>query len=159
MPTSSYANSSTGGHTSSHGALWSSPAFQMRGLSRDSSGHHRYVFLCVYRRGQYRLAQMLVTNLQDDAFFDQLREYYQKFRGFWRKHFSMWIYSHCEFRRVGLSTTASAYRRLTLMLVRKHRAHGTRTVTSRASARGTSALRLVPLHTTVTRRLPSSADW
>lgn len=60
----------------------------------------QFIFFCAYRNGQYNLAQINVRGMQDDAFFEQLRTEYQRIRRIWCRWFSIWVYSHCEFRRV-----------------------------------------------------------
>lgn len=60
----------------------------------------RLVFLDVGIGDSFKLAQMPVHSLSDDAFFETLREYYEKIRGPLRTMLSIWQYSHCNFMRV-----------------------------------------------------------
>jgi hypothetical protein len=72
----------------------------MTTLGQTSIETALYVFLAVQTGDESRLAQIKAQNLHDDAFFETLRDEYKILRGFARRIFSIWKYSHCEFSRV-----------------------------------------------------------
>jgi hypothetical protein len=58
------------------------------------------VFLGVGNGGDCSLAQISVSTMDDDAFFEALRENYNKLRGFMRRYLSYEVYHHCDFVQV-----------------------------------------------------------
>jgi hypothetical protein len=59
-----------------------------------------YVLLGVTGGDDLHLAQIEVQDFKDDQFFEQLRERYNELRGFFRRWFGIWQYSHSEFVKV-----------------------------------------------------------
>ena len=59
-----------------------------------------YVLFGVTAGEDLHLAQIEVQDSKDDQFFEQLRERYNELRGFFRKWFGIWQYSHSEFVEV-----------------------------------------------------------
>jgi hypothetical protein len=59
-----------------------------------------YVLFGVTAGEDLQLAQIEVQDFKDDQFFEQLRERYNDLRGFFRKWFGIWQYSHSEFVKV-----------------------------------------------------------
>jgi hypothetical protein len=59
-----------------------------------------YVLFGVTAGEDLHLAQIEVQDSKDDQFFEQLRERYNELRGFFRKWFGIWQYSHSEFVKV-----------------------------------------------------------
>jgi hypothetical protein len=68
--------------------------------SNMKDGEKGYVLFGVTTGEDFQLAQIEVQYYKDDQFFDQLREKYNEFRGFLRKWFGIWKYSHSEFVKV-----------------------------------------------------------
>jgi len=64
------------------------------------SVNDQVVFLGVNNGGDYTIAQISVAKMDDDAFYEALREKYNKLRGVFRRYLSYMIYSHCEFAQV-----------------------------------------------------------
>lgn len=60
----------------------------------------RLVFLTVSKNEDYRLAQIEALALEDDCFFEKLKDEYIRKRGYFRMLLSPWRYAGCEFRRV-----------------------------------------------------------
>jgi hypothetical protein len=60
----------------------------------------KYVLFGVTTGEDFQLVQIEVQNYKDGQFFDQLREKYNEFRGFFRKWFGIWKYSHSEVVKV-----------------------------------------------------------
>lgn len=59
-----------------------------------------YVLFGVTAGEDLHLAQIEVQDFNDDQFFELLRERYNELRGFLRKWFGIWQYSHSEFVKV-----------------------------------------------------------
>jgi hypothetical protein len=59
-----------------------------------------YVLFGVAAGEDLQLAQIEVQDFKDDQFFEHLRERYNELRGFFRKWFGIWQYSHSEFVKV-----------------------------------------------------------
>lgn len=59
-----------------------------------------YVLFGVTAGEDLHLAQIEVQDFKDDQFFEQLRKRYSELRGFFRKWFGIWQYSHSEFVKV-----------------------------------------------------------
>jgi hypothetical protein len=59
-----------------------------------------YVLFGVTAGEDLQLAQIEVQDFKDDQFFEHLRERYNELRGFFRKWFGIWQYSHSEFVKV-----------------------------------------------------------
>ena len=59
-----------------------------------------YVLFGVTAGEDLHLAQIEVQDFKDDQFFEQLRERYNELRGFFRKWFGIWQYSHSAFVKV-----------------------------------------------------------
>ncbi|CAI7654833.1 unnamed protein product [Penicillium crustosum] len=57
---------------------------------------HRVLFLAK-KGGDYRLAQICVSNMNCYTFFSTMKKEYFRLRGVLRGWFSVWRYSHCEF--------------------------------------------------------------
>lgn len=73
-----------------------------------------YVFLLVSAGSTYRLAQMTVKDRSTFDFFHDLRLQYNSLRPFFRRRFSIWVYSHCDFYRVRqilLSQSCSCFKK------------------------------------------------
>ena len=66
-----------------------------------------YVLFGVARGDDLEISQIKIQNHDDQQFFKQLKEKYCELRGFWRRWFGIWRYSHCEFRKVGLISLIS----------------------------------------------------
>lgn len=64
------------------------------------SVNDQVVFLGVNNGGDYTVAQISVTKMDDDTFYETLKEKYNKLRGVLRHYLSYMIYSHCEFAQV-----------------------------------------------------------
>ncbi|KAJ5429553.1 hypothetical protein N7491_006569 [Penicillium cf. griseofulvum] len=60
---------------------------------------HRVLFLAK-QGGDYRLAQIGVSNTNSHTFFITMRKEYFRLRGVIRGWFSVWRYSHCDFYKV-----------------------------------------------------------
>lgn len=60
---------------------------------------HRILFLAK-QGGDYRLAQICVSNLNCHTFFSIMKKEYFRLRGVLRGCFSVWRYSHCDFYKV-----------------------------------------------------------
>jgi hypothetical protein len=60
---------------------------------------HRVLFLAK-KGGDYRLAQICVSNMNCYTFFSTMNKEYFRLRGVLRGWFSVWRYSHCEFYKV-----------------------------------------------------------
>jgi hypothetical protein len=60
----------------------------------------RVVFLAVGRGDDYSIAQISVSSSDDGGFFGELRNKYFELRGWYRRLFSYYVYSHCEFAQV-----------------------------------------------------------
>jgi hypothetical protein len=58
------------------------------------------VFLGVKNGDDYALAQIFVSGMDDDTFFEALRDKYNKLRGVFRQYLSHEIYHCCEFVQV-----------------------------------------------------------
>jgi len=68
----------------------------------------RHVFITSKVGGHYLLSQWntLTPRPQDDReFFRKLRKCYISVRGFWRYHFGLRVFSHCDFYRVSSSSS------------------------------------------------------
>jgi hypothetical protein len=63
-----------------------------------------FVFLAVSRGDDHRLAQLPVHGLEDDCFFELLKEEYLRVRGLIRRLLSIYIYHHCNFMMVSPPT-------------------------------------------------------
>jgi hypothetical protein len=111
-PSSVLNNSLVSSHTSyqvykveqSHGSS-SSPSLHLRrsGLKAnivDMSITRQRVLFLAKRGGDYRLAQICVSNMNSHTFFSSMRKEYYRLRGFLRTWFSVWRYSHCDFYKV-----------------------------------------------------------
>jgi hypothetical protein len=57
---------------------------------------HRVLFLAK-QGGDYKLAQIRVTNANCHTFFRTMKKEYYRLRGLLRGWFSVWRYSHCDF--------------------------------------------------------------
>jgi ribosome-binding factor A len=58
------------------------------------------VFLGVKSGDDYAVAQIFVSSMDDDTFFEALREKYNRLRGVFRQYLSYEIYHCCEFVQV-----------------------------------------------------------
>jgi hypothetical protein len=58
------------------------------------------VLLIVKRGSQYKLSQIETIRHSNFTFFSSLKADYFLLRGFFRRWFSVWRYSHCDFYRV-----------------------------------------------------------
>ncbi|ORY04774.1 hypothetical protein BCR34DRAFT_591111 [Clohesyomyces aquaticus] len=66
-----------------------------------------YVFLGVKRGGEHNVAEINVHGLGDDQFFKELRAEYYKMKGYLRRFFSVWRFTHCDFVKVKLDSRSS----------------------------------------------------
>ena len=72
------------------------------GLKADmSTTQHRVLFLAK-QGGDYRLAQICVSNMTCHTFFSTMKMEYFRLRGVLRGWFSVWRYSHCDFYKVSV---------------------------------------------------------
>lgn len=72
------------------------------GLKADmSTTKHRVLFLAK-KGGDYRLAQICVSNMTCHTFFSTMKMEYFRLRGVLRGWFSVWRYSHCDFYKVSV---------------------------------------------------------
>lgn len=66
-----------------------------------STTQHRVLFLAK-QGGDYRLAQISVSNMACHTFFSTMKIEYFRLRGILRGWFSVWRYSHCDFYKVSV---------------------------------------------------------
>lgn len=64
------------------------------------STEEKVVFLGVKNGDEYAVAEIYVSNMDDDAFFEALREKYNHLRGVFRQYLSYEIYEYCDFVQV-----------------------------------------------------------
>lgn len=79
------------------------------------------VLLVVKQGTDYRLAQIPVSDITSLEFFKRLRSEYFRMRGIWRRCFSVWRYSHCDFYKVSQICNADYEMEAHLRSVRKVR--------------------------------------
>jgi hypothetical protein len=60
----------------------------------------RFIFFGVATGEEYHLSQIETLKLSDDKFFSKLSEEYKRMKGWMRRWFSVWKYSHCDFSMV-----------------------------------------------------------
>jgi hypothetical protein len=63
----------------------------------------RLVFLTVNNNEHHQLAQIKAHILEDDSFFEALKQEYVQKRGTLRMILSIWRYAGCEFRRASMA--------------------------------------------------------
>lgn len=66
----------------------------------DLSITRQRVLFLAKQGGDYRLAQICVSNMTCHTFFSTMKKEYFRLRGVLRSWFSVWRYSHCDFYKV-----------------------------------------------------------
>ncbi|KAJ5301623.1 hypothetical protein N7508_006486 [Penicillium antarcticum] len=65
--------------------------------SADMSITRQHVLFLAKQGGDYRLAQICISNMTCHSFFSTMKKEYFRLRGVLRSWFSVWRYSHCDF--------------------------------------------------------------
>lgn len=66
-----------------------------------------FVLLLVLKASRYDLASIDVTDMTARDFFKTIVQEYNEKRGVWRRFFSIFVYSHCDFMKVSFTDRSS----------------------------------------------------
>ncbi|KAJ5324219.1 hypothetical protein N7476_002819 [Penicillium atrosanguineum] len=84
------------GGSSSNPSLHRRPSGLKANIADMSISRRRVLFLAK-KGGDYKLAQIRVSNMNSHTFFSTMKKEYFRLRGVLRGWFSVWRYSHCDF--------------------------------------------------------------
>ncbi|KAJ4387625.1 hypothetical protein N0V93_008222 [Gnomoniopsis smithogilvyi] len=86
--------------TTTSGTSVTSPSSRNSVIVTLDDDARSFVFLLVLRTSRYVLSSIDVTEMKAREFFETIVQKYNGNRGFWRRTFSIFAYSHCDFMKI-----------------------------------------------------------